>query len=38
MYDIGILKFIAEKGGMKESVKLSTREISSEVNRSPQTV
>lgn len=38
MYDISILKYIAGKGGMKESVKLSTREISSEINRSPQTV
>jgi len=38
MCDMGILKLIAEKGGMKESVKLSTKEISSEINRSPQTV
>jgi|Deesub1362A_J573_1020465.scaffolds.fasta_scaffold03430_4 riboflavin kinase len=33
-----ILRYIAKQGGMKESVRLSTKDISSEIKKSPQTI
>jgi len=38
MCDMRILRYIAKQGGMKESVRLSTKDISSEIDKSPQTV